>query len=110
MHKFIAPALAALALAGTATPAVAEEERTIVISYADLNLLNPAGLERLERRIRLAVRQVCGMADPGSQFATDLPNNCRKQARLGVNPQIAQAIDRQRTNGGALMLAVRPGG
>jgi UrcA family protein len=46
---------------------VTSPSATARVSYADLNLANPAGRARLERRIADAARDLCG-----SHFALDL--------------------------------------
>jgi len=58
-------AVAALAAAYVNTsaaisPAAAHGADGVAISYADLNLANPAGRAALDRRIAAAARQVCG--------------------------------------------------
>lgn len=55
---FAAAALAA-AFANIA-PAAARTGGAVEVSYADLNLANPAGRAALDRRIAFAARQVCG--------------------------------------------------
>jgi UrcA family protein len=51
---------APIALAGLAVPAAAQDQRSVIVHYDDLNLASPKGRERLETRVRVAVRQVCG--------------------------------------------------
>lgn len=57
-------ALAAVALSGAAmavsTPAAAQEQDSVVVRYADLDLSTPAGAERFEQRLRRASADVCG--------------------------------------------------
>jgi len=56
-----AAALAASALSAPAAAATADED-SIVVSYAGLDLANPADAARLERRIKAAARAVCSDA------------------------------------------------
>lgn len=56
------PAAALFIVAG-ATAANADEVRSRVVSYADLDLTKPAGAARLADRIRAAANTVCGAAD-----------------------------------------------
>lgn len=48
------------ALSPSASAAVLAETRATEVSYADLDLTNEAGAERLYLRIRSAARSVCG--------------------------------------------------
>lgn len=53
-----APLVAAAAVA----PVAAQDDmRSIAVRYDDLNLASETGRERLETRVRFAVRQVCGV-------------------------------------------------
>ena len=58
-HAAAAVAVGYLAL-GLAAPCAAQPVETINISFADLNLDNLAGRERLDRRIAAAASQLCG--------------------------------------------------
>ena len=57
-------AAAALAASTVAAPAAATpaDEDSIVVSYAGLDLANPADAARLERRLKAAARAVCSDA------------------------------------------------
>lgn len=48
------------AFAGQALAAPTDNPPTVTVSYADLNLANPAGFQTLHRRIEAAARSVCG--------------------------------------------------
>jgi len=56
-----AAALAASALSAPAAAASADDD-SIVVSYAGLDLSNPADAARLERRLKAAARAVCSDA------------------------------------------------
>lgn len=63
MAKLTLMLLAApLVAATTVAPAAAQDDtRSIIVRYDDLNLASASGRERLETRVRSAVRQVCGV-------------------------------------------------
>jgi UrcA family protein len=48
------------ALAGAAGAGTEPTRRSVTVSYGDLNLANPAGVERLYQRLRQAANRVCG--------------------------------------------------
>jgi len=56
---------APLVAAGVNVPAFAqsEEQRSVIVSYDDLNLSSESGRERLTKRVKMAIRQVCGSAN-----------------------------------------------
>lgn len=71
--------------------APAEEARTATVRFGDLDLASPAGRQRLEWRVRGAVRAVC--PDEGRGVAADRHEaECRHTAWAGVRPQMAAAI------------------
>ena len=65
MRKSLATVLAAAALAGSfATPAVAAEEIvSVVVTFGDLDVADPAGADTLTQRIDAAVEKVCHRPD-----------------------------------------------
>jgi len=53
---------APLVAATIVAPAAAQEEKqSVSVRYDDLNLVSASGRERLETRVRSAVRQICGV-------------------------------------------------
>lgn len=50
----------ALALSALASPAQAQTTSAVPVSYADLALSTPAGIEALDARLEQAARSVCG--------------------------------------------------
>lgn len=56
----IAFALAALTATIPASAIAGAEARSETVSYGDLNLATPAGIEALDRRLDRAVERVCG--------------------------------------------------
>ena len=59
---------------------VAPEVVTVRISYADLNLANPAGRARLQDRIAGAARVICGSFFPADLDMASLVRACRADA------------------------------
>ncbi len=71
-------ALSSLAImsAAAAAPAAAQETRSIEVEYSDLDLASPKGAERLQSRIELAARRVCGAVDMRSIADRRAHNTC----------------------------------
>lgn len=82
--------IGALALAATLPAAAAAETR--VVRYDDLNLTNPAGFERLERRINHAAREVCRANADYRQSLIQLPETkkCVAEAKARAMAQVAR--------------------
>lgn len=88
---------AALAASALSTPAAAQvDETSVVVSYAGLDLANPADAARLERRLRIAATAVCGEAPLLDLTQTAHVRACK-----------ADAIARAKSD---LQLALRAGG
>lgn len=62
------------------------------VAYSDLNLIQPAGLKTLNRRVNSAVREVCRESVPSGDFYTEM--GCRSFAWDGARPQINRAVQR----------------
>jgi UrcA family protein len=63
------------------------------VSYSDLNLVQPAGLKTLNRRVNSAVREVCRESvGPSGDFYIEM--GCRSLAWDGARPQIDRAVER----------------
>jgi len=63
------------------------------VSFADLNLSTPEGQRTLDRRIRRAISEICGRADPHDLTAQTFERRCRRDARRSTEVQVARAID-----------------
>ena len=48
-----------LALTSISVPAAAQEKKSVVVRYDDLNLSSASGRDRLTTRVKMAVREVC---------------------------------------------------
>jgi UrcA family protein len=100
---FLAAALVA------AAPAAAETEtNSIEVTIADLDLAQAKDVARLDRRLGVAIRRVCGTPDDRSLAAMLAVTACRLDAGARVSPQrdlaIAEAGRRDRRR---LALAAR---
>ena len=81
--------------AANAEPVIVEaviDQPVIYVSYADLNLTEQAGVDRLNRRVHKAANRLCVQA--GLQPVADVARDkaCRKLALQGANLQIADAV------------------
>ena len=96
----LAPALlstvALFAVIGAAaTPASAREAgASAAITFADLDLMTPAGQKALERRIEKTARGVCGLDQitTGSRIPSRSQRACYDQALQSTRTQVAAAI------------------
>jgi len=88
-------ALAAVALSGAtlavSTPAFAQSDDQVSVSYGDLDLSSADGAQRLARRIRQAAVEVCGT------FSNDLRRNeiigqCQDRAIAGAKAEAQVAL------------------
>lgn len=94
------PTLAAPAPAGHASRS-GYEAHTVPVEYSDLNLASAKGQKRLERRIRNAVREVCGAPVPatGTRLRTPEVARCMALARAGALQQYAALVSEARLGG-----------
>ena len=86
---FLSAALSTLSLIGTAQVVASDlisAPVSIKVSYADLNLSNPAGADALYGRIKHAAKQACGYE--GSSLAD------RRLWRICVNEAVGDAVGR----------------
>ena len=88
--RFLVP-VALIASVVAAHPAVAESNGRTV-SYADLDLTSPAGVAMLDRRIRGAIRQVCGRAFPRDLQSQIQVERCRAETLADVQAQRNDAL------------------
>ena len=93
-RRYWATGLFALSLLGTAATVNAEPVvRRENVSYADLDLNSPAGLQTLQRRIRAAVKVVCGPT-PELRELNEMraEQECRYKALQQATARVEQAI------------------
>ena len=91
MRQSIVIALAAAALAGGfAVPALAADETvSIVVSFADLDVADPAGADALTQRIDAAVAKVCPRPDIRYLKGMAAWEECKADARAGAMEQLS---------------------
>ena len=91
-------------IASTLIPAAASAQAGLVqqtheVSYNDLDLTSEAGRDRLDERLRLAVKQVCGSADSRDLREMLQVRRCRREALAtsthGRDLAIANSTHRQ---------------
>jgi UrcA family protein len=73
--------------------------RTLRVGFGDIDLSAAEGQDTLNRRVSLAVREVC--AAPDQFLLSELP--CKRAAWSDARPQIANAVERARSNPGLAM-------
>jgi UrcA family protein len=86
--------ITATALALAAPAFAADKAATAKVAYGDLDLSSDSGIDRLERRLHRAARQVCGVGslDLGeSQRITACRNQAIAQANEELQPILAAA-------------------
>ena len=94
MRKSIVTVLAAAAFAGGfATPALADEPVTetvsVVVSYGDLDVADPADANALTQRIDVAVEKVCHRPDIRDLKAMVAWEECKADALAGAMEQLS---------------------
>src|SRR5688572_11742918 len=74
-------------------PALAStvETRSLDVSYADLDLSNPDGAVKLDRRVKAAANAVCGRADARDLRLARSVAACRKDALARATPKVNEA-------------------
>lgn len=113
-HDAVSVGFAALATVAlfASVPAAAEEPTKILVAYGDLDLSSDAGQETLNKRIRGAVKRVCG---PIERSASGYLSNkaCKRAAFAGAQSQmqvaIAKAGERKALGTGLAFAAPRAG-
>jgi UrcA family protein len=101
----IPTALGAVALAASALPVAAApvDQGRIAVSYAGLDLSNPADAARLALRLRSAAREVCGSADPRDLRLAAGVDGCQHEAIARARADVELAM----RAGGIRVVAVR---
>lgn len=94
--KTFALATAALGLALTSAPAFAGSDmvKTTTISTAGLDLSSPEGQKMLDRRVKSAAREVCGITSvsTGSRLKSLNARSCYQKAIASAKQQVAANI------------------
>lgn len=90
-----------LSLAPFAAQAASFAEGTTpsaTVRHDDLDLTSPAGVAALERRVKYAVRSVCGRTDGRDLAQTQRVAACRKIAKGAADSRVQVAIANARAN------------
>jgi UrcA family protein len=105
----VSAAIMIASVAGVAGHAAAQDgQRSVLVSYADLDLRQAAGRQVLEHRIGSAVEKVCSPAPAGVDLTqTHDFQKCRSQAMVGAQQQLAQVFNGQEL--AQASIRVRPG-
>ncbi len=91
MSKLSLILVAAIASGGVAVPAFAQdddERPSLAVRYDDLNLSTAAGRERLDTRVRMAIKSMCSV-DARSLRERAAGLECEAAAKRSVEPQVA---------------------
>lgn len=92
---------APLIAVGINAPAFARgEPRSVTVSYDDVNLSSESGRERLAKRVKMAVQQVCGSANRLSLSERAAKQACELHASRQADNRLASLF-----NGGGARLA-----
>jgi UrcA family protein len=76
-----------------ATPAVAQEEtRSTIVSFAGLDLTKPADAARLDRRLRIAARQVCESGERATLRVVQEVRDCETAALAHARADVQLAL------------------
>ena len=90
-------AFAALFAATFAAPVAAQAPSGVqAVSYADLNLRSDAGVQRLERRLGAAVRNVCGTPSAADPLGRARVQECREATAAAAAAQRDRAVSAAR--------------
>ncbi len=92
MNRLIFSALGLGAALICAMPAAAQDEVSVHVSYADLNLSNPTGSAIFARRIENAVVQICGPKGGMDLNRGAIVNSCRTQVGAAAHAQMDRVI------------------
>ena len=84
----------AMATGAAATPAMAQTEDAprVMVRYSDLDLATPGGRERLDTRVRSAIRSMCNTAERLSIQQRAIAQQCVTQTQRSVEPQLAALL------------------
>jgi UrcA family protein len=92
IRSIIISAFLSSSIVSLAAPCMAQEESSVSVSFADLNLGSKDGAATLERRVARAVNEVCGSVDPRDLAVAADVRKCQTKAWAGARPKMEQAI------------------
>ena len=85
-----------LAAALCAAPAYAEPaaaDAPVRVGYSDLDFRSPAGMAKLQRRIRTAVADACGTASDADLRGKNEARRCRADYLRAASAQLRSRVD-----------------
>jgi UrcA family protein len=88
---FASLALAAAAVTGLASPALAGDLPVAVVRYGDINLANAAGAQTLQTRVKRAAARVCQTSER-DLAAVMAAKQCQRLAVARAMPQVELAL------------------
>ncbi len=95
---FALAVVAAILPAGSAASAQSHSEpMSVEVGYADLNLLNDEGVERLDQRLETAINTVCGRTAQTNIALNLNVRRCQRETLADVTPARDSAIEAART-------------
>lgn len=80
---------APLVLTSISVPAAAQEKKTVVVRYDDLNLSSATGRDRLSTRVKMAVRDVCNTRLAQGLRAEQKARQCESIAMKDADVKLA---------------------
>jgi UrcA family protein len=107
------PLTAALLVLTTASPAIAQppivvegSAPTARVSYSDLNLASPSGIERLQSRVRRTAESLCVEGAKTDLVRASAEHKCFTAAVASAQGQIDAAVRSSPTIASAMTIAV----
>ena len=92
MNRLILSALGLSAALISALPAAAQDQVSVHVSYADLNLASNAGAAVFKQRMNDAITHICGKANMRDLGAMAMVQACRKSTSTMAEHQMRQVI------------------
>lgn len=92
MSKLTLILTAALAASSIAVPSLAQDggdKATATVRYDDLNLASAAGRERLDTRVRTAIKSMCAADSRQNLQQRAASLECEAAAKRSIEPQMA---------------------
>ena len=92
MTRLFLSALSLSAALISAMPAAAQDQISVHVSYADLDLASSAGAAVFKQRLNNAVTQICGTANIRDLGAMTIVRACRDTTSAMTERQLRQAV------------------
>lgn len=87
--------IAITAAGGASATAMAQDDNApqVMVRYSDLDLATASGRERLDTRVRLAIRSMCNIDGRQPLRQRAMAQQCVADANRGVEPQLAALLN-----------------